>query len=73
MSGGADKEDNANEAESMRKIAIEAGIPSEDILIENKSTSTYENFAFSKRYYKKPIYTQSSSLPIRTIMRVQNL
>ena len=53
MSGGADKEDNANEAESMRKIAIEAGIPSEDILIENKSTSTYENFAFSKKVLQK--------------------
>ena len=53
MSGGADKEDNTNEAERMRKIAIEAGIPSEDILVENKSTSTYENFAFSKKILQK--------------------
>lgn len=53
MSGGADKEDNVNEAESMKKIAIEAGIPSEDILIENKSTSTYENFAFAKKILQK--------------------
>jgi uncharacterized SAM-binding protein YcdF (DUF218 family) len=49
MSGGNDKEDNANEAETMKKIAIEAGVPETDILMEKKSTSTYENFAFSQK------------------------
>ena len=49
MSGGTDKEDNANEAETMEKIAVEAGVPAVDILMEKKSTSTYENLAFSQK------------------------
>ena len=49
MSGGNDKEDNANEAETMKKIAIDAGVPEADILMEKESTSTYENFALSQK------------------------
>jgi len=49
MSGGNDKEDNTNEAETMKKIATDAGVPPAAILMENKSTSTYENFAFSQK------------------------
>jgi len=49
MSGGTDKEDNANEAENMEKIATKAGVPASDILLEKKSTSTYENFLFSQK------------------------
>jgi uncharacterized SAM-binding protein YcdF (DUF218 family) len=49
MSGGTDKETNVNEAETMKKIAIEAGIPETDILVEKESTSTYENFALSQK------------------------
>jgi uncharacterized SAM-binding protein YcdF (DUF218 family) len=49
MSGGIDKEDNANEAETMKKIATVSGVPAADILMEDKSTSTYENFAFSQK------------------------
>lgn len=49
MSGGTDKETNANEAETMKKIAIEAGVPATDILVENASTSTYENFSISQK------------------------
>lgn len=49
MSGGDDKEDNVNEAETMKKIATEAGVPASDILMEKKSTSTYENFLFSQK------------------------
>jgi uncharacterized SAM-binding protein YcdF (DUF218 family) len=53
MSGGVDKEDNANESEVMKKIAVEAGVPEQDIFREDKSTSTYENIAFSKRVMDK--------------------
>lgn len=49
MSGGTDKEDNTNEAEIMKTIAIQDGIPAADILLETKSTSTYENLAFSQK------------------------
>jgi uncharacterized SAM-binding protein YcdF (DUF218 family) len=53
MSGGTDKEDNVNEAETMKKIAIEAGVPGADILMEKESTSTYENLALSQKILNK--------------------
>ncbi len=53
MSGGTDKEDNKNEAETMKAIAIQAGIPASDILMEKASTSTYENLAFSQEILMK--------------------
>ena len=37
------------EANKFAKIAIEKGIPKENILIENKSTNTGENFRFTKK------------------------
>ena len=49
VSGGTDKEDNVNEAETMKKMAVEMGVPAEHILLEPKSTSTYENLFFSQK------------------------
>ncbi|MDE1924917.1 MAG: YdcF family protein [Patescibacteria group bacterium] len=49
MSGGTDADTNVNEAETMKKIAIDAGISEADILTEAKSSSTYENFTFSQK------------------------
>ncbi len=49
VSGGVDKEDNANEAQEMKKIAMFLGVPEKDILLESESTSTYENMLFSKK------------------------
>jgi len=49
FSGGIDKEDNANEAETMKSIAISLGVPANDILLETSSTSTWENLLFSKK------------------------
>ncbi len=43
VSGGFDKEDNVNEAETMKKIAVNLGMPPDNILLEKSSTSTYEN------------------------------
>jgi uncharacterized SAM-binding protein YcdF (DUF218 family) len=48
MSGGTDRETNVNEAETMKKIAVDAGVPEADILLEKASTSTYENLEFSR-------------------------
>jgi uncharacterized SAM-binding protein YcdF (DUF218 family) len=53
MSGGTDKGDNVNEAETMKKIAMEDGIPGADILVENQSTSTYENLVYSQKILNK--------------------
>ncbi len=49
VSGGEDKEDHANEAETMKNIAQSMGMPTENIIEESKSTSTFENFLFSKK------------------------
>ena len=49
MSGGTDTADNINEAETMKAIAIKDGVPAADILTETKSTSTYQNLAFSQK------------------------
>jgi uncharacterized SAM-binding protein YcdF (DUF218 family) len=49
MSGGTDKETGANEAETMKIIAMADGVPETDILVEKESASTYENFSFSQK------------------------
>lgn len=49
MSGGNDNEDNSNEAATMSKIAREQNVPANKIILENKSSSTYENIRFTKR------------------------
>lgn len=49
VSGGDDKEDKVNEAETMKKIAVSLGVPANDVLLETKSNSTYENFVYSQK------------------------
>lgn len=49
FSGGNDAEDGANEAETMKKIALELGASPSAILLEKTSKSTYENFVNAKK------------------------
>ena len=44
---------NETEAEKFAKIAIEKGIPSENIYLEKESTNTGDNFRFSKKIIEK--------------------
>ena len=53
MSGGVDEGDSTSEADTMKTIAEEDGIPTADILVETKSTSTYQNLAFSQKILNK--------------------
>ena len=46
MSGGTDN-DGSNEAQIMRDMAVEMGVPSEKIRLEEHSESTYENIVLS--------------------------
>ena len=46
MSGGTDG-DGSNEAQTMRDMAVEMGVPSEKIRLEEHSKSTYENILLS--------------------------
>src|SRR5579862_2199670 len=49
MSGGIDSGATVSEADTMKTIAEKDGIPAADILVETKSTSTYQNLALSQK------------------------
>jgi len=49
LSGGKGKDEECSEAQAMKNYALSKGIPKEDLLLENKSTSTLENMKFSKK------------------------
>jgi len=48
VSGGQGPQEGIPEAEAMRRWLAERGVPGELIIKEDKATSTYENFKFSK-------------------------
>lgn len=48
VSGGKGHDEDITEALAMETYLIELGVPKEKIVKEEKSTSTYENFMFSK-------------------------
>ena len=48
-SGGNDREDGVNEATEMQKMLVAKGIPMQNVLLENQSTSTYENLQNAKK------------------------
>ncbi|MDR1773511.1 MAG: YdcF family protein [Clostridioides sp.] len=49
FSGGQGKDEQLSEALAMQRYAIANGVAEEDTIIEDKSTTTYENMLFSKR------------------------
>ena len=46
FTGGAVKKGYMSEGEVGRRYALKQGVPAEDILLENKSRTTYENLAY---------------------------
>ena len=48
VSGGQGQGESISEAEAMRRYMVNSGIANERIIMEDKSTSTEENFAFSR-------------------------
>ena len=56
MSGGKGREWVESEAEVMRKVGMLEGIDPEDIVIEDKSRSTWENIKFTKPLLKSEVY-----------------
>ncbi len=48
-SGGQGPDEIMSESEAMRNYLVANGIPEDEIIMENKSTTTYENMLFSKR------------------------
>lgn len=53
VSGGQGPQENISEAEAMSIYLKLAGIPANQILLENQATSTNENFAYSKAILDK--------------------
>ena len=49
LSGGQGADECVSEAECMRRYMASQGIPAERMILEDKSTDTSENMAFSKR------------------------
>ena len=49
VSGGQGPDEVISEAASMRDYLLSQGVPEDDILMEDKSASTYENMTFSKQ------------------------
>ena len=47
-SGGKGDDETISEAEAMKRYLLEKGIPEEDIILEDKSATTYENLKNSK-------------------------
>lgn len=48
VSGGQGPQETVSEASAMERYLIEKGVPQDRIIKEERSTSTYENFAYSK-------------------------
>ena len=48
VSGGKGDDEHKSEAQAMHDYLVEHGFPSEQILLEDQSTNTYENLIFSK-------------------------
>lgn len=51
-SGGKGKDEIISEAESIKNYLLDQGIKEKNILMENKSTNTYENIKFSNKLIK---------------------
>lgn len=49
VSGGQGPQENITEALAMERYLLSKGIPQEKIIKEEKATSTYENFVYSKK------------------------
>lgn len=49
VSGGQGENESISEAEAMKRYLIERGLPEARIILEDASTSTYENFVYSAK------------------------
>lgn len=61
MSGGKGDDEQISEAQCMKEYLVNKGISESRIIMEDKSTSTYENFKYSKQIL------QENNLPTDTI------
>lgn len=65
-SGGQGDDEIMPEAEAMRNYLIAKGVPSDNILAECNSTTTYENFEYSKELLKENNIAEDTTIVIIT-------
>lgn len=53
VTGGQGRDETIAEAEAMARYLRERGVPQEDLIVENKSTSTEENLLFAKKLLRE--------------------
>ncbi|MCQ2558740.1 MAG: YdcF family protein [Oscillospiraceae bacterium] len=66
VSGGQTENESLPEAHAMRKWLLEEKIEKSRIIVEDRSTTTYENFVFSLPLLKEHGYTEAEPLVIAT-------
>jgi uncharacterized SAM-binding protein YcdF (DUF218 family) len=66
VSGGQGPGEDITEAEAMKRYLISAGIKQDDIIKEDKSTSTMENFRYSKKIISDTLKEKPVSITIVT-------
>lgn len=67
FSGGQGPDEKISEAQAMKNYALQKGIPETDMLLEEQSTTTFENMKFSKE-----IITKSQLSEPKTIFSSNN-
>ena len=76
VAGGQGPEETITEAEAMKKYLCENGVPEENVIKEDKSTSTYENLIFSQKilddHFKEP-YTAAFTTNTFHIYRAEHI
>jgi uncharacterized SAM-binding protein YcdF (DUF218 family) len=62
FSGGQGPDEKISEAQAMKNYALQKGIPEEDIILEDQSTTTFENMKFSKQIISKSQIAQPKTI-----------
>lgn len=66
VSGGQGEGEDVTEAYAMKKYLIQGGVDENLIISEDKSTSTYENFEFTKELLEKEIGKKNYTITVVT-------
>ncbi len=67
LSGGKGSSENISEASAMKNYLIQNGVSQSKIIVEDKSTNTFENFIYSKEKIENYSHSKVDSLNIKVI------
>lgn len=66
VSGGQGRDESISEAEAMKRYLVSNGVDVNQIIIEDKSTNTYENMLFSKKILERKVDLDQDNILIIT-------